>query len=257
MSLFSYSIVNACSILEPTIIVKCGDVETSIRAFEAHLDGETPEDYQKRVEAKTIENLQAASKNCKEDLSPAFETFKKEIIAWLRKDKRILLDRDLILEPYSIERDNEIQENKNNLFSCRYEESQHVGDWLIVFKTGRPYCLTYWYSPGGMCPVIVLSLGSFLLYLITHLSLTTLPYLAGWLMASGAIIYVWWMLLNNRPVIKWWLSFVLSLVIFVVALFLIIPPFWVLGQVLGWVLVFGLMVLWHKQRKGASKQKTG
>jgi hypothetical protein len=258
VSLLSYSIVYACSIIEPTIIVKCSNFETSIIAFESRSENETPENYQKRVIVKTIENLHAVSPNCKEDLSPVLETFEKEIAVWLnRNDKRILLDRDLILEPYSTEKDIEMHKNKNNLFLCRYEESQHIGDWLIVFKTGRPYCLTYWYSPGGMCPVIVLSLGGFLLYLLTNLSFTTLPYLAGWLLISGAIIYAWWMLLKNRPAMKQWKLLVISLIIFVVALFLIIPPFWVLGQIIGWILVFGLIVVWYKQREGASKQKTG
>lgn len=239
-------------------MVKCGNLETSIRAFESHLEGETLEDYQKRVEAKTIENFQAVRQNCKEDLSPVFETFKKEIVVWLRKDKRFLLDRDLVLEPYSVDRDNQIQKNKNDLLLCNYEESKRIGNWLIVFKTGRPYCLPFWDAGhGGMCPTIVISLLGFLFYLVTNLSLTTLPYLAGLLLASGTIIYTWWMLLKNRPVIKGWKAFVLTVTTFVVASFLIFPPFWVLGQVIGWILIFGIMVLWYKQRKAISKTKTG
>jgi len=257
VSLFSYSIVYACSTPPPIIVVKCGGLETTIIAFEPYLTNDTEEDHQKRVEAKTIENLHTVSQNCKEDLSPVLETFKNEIILWLRKDKRMFLDRDLILEPYSVERDNEIQKNEQNLFSCEYEEVQHVGNWLVVFKTGRPYCYEDWNVPGGMCPGIAMSLRGFILYLVTNISFTTLPYLAGWLIVSTAIIYAWLIVLKNQTAMNWQKLLVVSLVILVVMLFLMSSPSWILGQVIGWVLACGLVALWYKQRKSASKQKTG
>ncbi len=258
VSLFSYRIVYACLIIEPTIVVKCSNLQTSIRASESHLEGETPEDYQKRVEAKTIENFRAVSQTCKDDLSPVFETFEKEIAAWLQKDKRVLLDGDLVLEPYSIDRENQIQKNKNSLLLCKYEESKHIGNWLIVFKTGRPYCLPFWYAGhGGMCPIIVISILGFLFYLVINLNLTTLPYLAGLILVSGVIAYMWLALLKNRPAMKWWKILVLTLITFVAALFLIIPPFWVFGQVIGWILIYGILALWYTQRKVIFKTETG
>jgi len=258
LSLIFYSIAQACTLIEPTIVVKCSNGTTPIRAFESRQENEALENFHKREANKTIENLHAVISNCKEDLSPVLNEFEKEVVLWLKKDKRILLDGNLILEPYSTDRDTEIQKSKNNLLLCEYQESKHVGNWLIVFYTGRPYCHPFWYAGhGGMCPIVVMSLVGFLFYLVTNLSLTTLPYLAGWLLASGTIIYAWWMFLKNRPALEWWKALVLTIITLVVSLFLIIPPFWISGQVIGWVLVFGLMVLWYKQRESISKQKTG
>ena len=257
----SYSIAHACSIIAPTIRVKCGNRETLILAQEGLAISGTSEDYQKRVADETIKNLHAMIPNCKEDLTPAIDAFEKEIIQWLDvQNRRILLDRDLILEPYSMERESEIQKSKNNLLACRYEESQRIGNWLIVSELGRPYCDTSWYSSPGMCPTITLSLGNFLFYLVTNVSLVSLPYLAGLLGVGGAIIYSWWVLLKNQPVMKLSKIITLSIVILLIELFLIVMPFLVLGQILGWILLFFILVLWYKKLKSkglASAQKAG
>ncbi len=237
-------------IIAPTIRVKCSNLETSILAQESQAMSETPEDYQERIVDETIKNLHAVIPTCTEDLTPALEAFEQEIIQWFQlKNRRILLDRDLILEPYSIARDSEIQKNKNNLFSCRYEESKHIGNWLIVSEMGRPYCNTSWYGSSGVCPTVVLSLGHFLYYLVTNLNLVALPYLAGLLFVGGAIIYVWWRLLKNQPVMQLWKIIALSAVILAIELFLIVIPFGVLGQIIGWILLFFLAVLWYKRLK--------
>ncbi len=251
----SYSIVYACSPVEPIILIRCSNIEIIVSPNTGPTEGESYKDMQERWVKETMNNLLAIVPECEEDLTPVLDSFKQEVTVWLDYESKrgTFLDRDLILEPYSANRDFQLQKDKKSLLSCGYAEYTHIGNWLIIFETGRPYCFTYWYSHGGMCPVIVLSLGGFLLYLLTNLSFTTLPYLAGWLIASGTIIYTWWMVLKNRPVTKGWKSFVISAIIFALALFLIVPPFWIFGQVIGWVLVFGLIVLWYKQRKGVSK----
>ena len=249
-SLLSYSIAQACTIIAPTIRVKCSNLETSILAQSGGGISETPEAFQKRVTDETIKNLHAVISNCKEDLTPALDAFEDEIIQWLEfKNRRILLDRDLILEPYSIERESEIQDTKNNLFACRYEESKHIGNWLIVSELGRSYCHTFWYGAGGMCPTVVLSSGHLLFYLVTNFSLASLPYLAGLLFAGGIVISVWWRLLKNQPVMKLWKIIALSLVILGIELFLLFMPFWVIGQIIGWILLFFISVLWYKRLK--------
>jgi len=243
-SILSYSIVQACSFPEPQIIIKCSNLEASIEA-----DNQSPND--------TFKNLQAIVPKCAEDLTPVLDSFKQEITKWLdHKNKRFLLDRDLILEPYSVERDSELQKNENNLLSCRYEESKHVGNWLIIFETSRTYCL-FWHAPGEPCPNIFFSLTRFLFYLATTLNLTTLPYQLGSLLTGAAIIYIWRALLKNRPAMKRSKIVALSIVIFALELFLTIMPFWVLGQTIGLILFFYVLVLWYKQIKVVPKQKTG
>ena len=260
-SLLSYSIAQACSIIAPTIRVKCSNLETSILAQRGRGISETPEAFQKRMVEETIKNLHAVIPNCKEDLTPALDAFEQEIMDWvIFKNRRILLDRDLILEPYSIERESEIQKNRNNLLSCRDEESKQIGSWLIVSERGRPYCQTFWYGPPGMCPTAVLSSGHFLFYLMKNLSLATLPYLAGLLFVGGTIIYLWWKLLKNQPVMKLWRLITVSVVSLAIELFLLVMPFWVFGQFIGWMLLFFLLVLWYKRLKNpvsTSSQKAG
>jgi hypothetical protein len=260
-SLLFHSIAQACSLLEPTIRVKCSNLETPILAYISRADSETLEDFQRRIVEATIQNLHEVIPDCKEDLIPVLDAFEQEIAQWVAfKNRRILLDRDLILEPYSIERKSEIQKNKSNLLTCRYEVSKQVGNWLIVSKMGRPYCYTFWYTTGGMCPVVVLSLGHFLYYLVSNVSLASLPYLVGLLLAVGTITYAWWRVLQNQPAIKPWKIISLSAVILIIELFLIVMPFWIQGQIIGWILLFFLLVLWYKQlkdKKAASRLNAG
>jgi hypothetical protein len=260
-SILSYSIAQACSLIAPTIFVKCSNLKTSILAHESRAIGETFEDFQKRVIDQTLKNLHAVTPQCKEDLTPALDMFEQEIVKWIEfNNRRILLDRDLILEPYSIARESAIQKNKDDLLSCRYEESKHIGSWLIVFEKGRSYCYTYWYDRGGMCPIVILSLGHFLFYLITNPSLVSLPYLAGLFLMGGVIIYVWWRLLKNQPIIKLNKIVALSAIILVIEFFLIVMPFWVLGQIIGWILLFFLAILWYKRwkaKESASRSTAG
>lgn len=259
VSMLSYSIAQACSLIAPTILVKCSNLKTPILAHESRAIGETSEDFQKRVIDQTIMNLHAVTPQCKEDLTPVLDMFEQEIVKWIEfKNRRILLDRDLILESYSLARESEIQKSKDDLLSCRYEESKHVGSWLIVFEKGRSYCYTYWYNRGGMCPVVILSLGHFLFYLVTNLNLVSLPYLVGLFLMGGAIIYVWWKLLKNQSTIQLNKIVALSAIILVIEFFLIVMPFWVLGQIIGWILLFFLAVLWYKRWKvkGSASRST-
>jgi hypothetical protein len=165
----------------------------------------------------------------------------------------------LILEPYSSDKDAELSREKSNLLSCGYAEYEHVENWLIIFETGRPYCYDFWYAP-GMCPSINLSLVHFLFYLVTNLSLSGLPYLAGLLIAGTTIIYVWWKLLRNRPVVKLWIGITLSFAVLIAELFMIVMPVWLFVQIVGWIALFGLLVVWYKYFKESedrSKSKAG
>jgi|GEM_PF-5342589 hypothetical protein len=249
ISFLSYNIVHACSILPPTIIVKCSNFETSISTYISRSENETSEEYQKRVVAVTIENLYAVSPNCEEDLSPVLEAFEKEISIWLnQKNKRILLDWNLMLELYSTERDDEIQKNSKNLFSCDYEESQRVGNWLIINQTGRSYCFTFT-TFSGSCPSVFISLSSFLFYLIMNLSFTTMPYFMGLLIIISLVVYLWWMILRKYSTLAFWKLIIISIVILFAEIFLVFPLFGFFGQIIGWFLFFGLIVLWYIQIK--------
>jgi hypothetical protein len=244
-NVLSYSIVQANSIIAPMILVKCSNLEISILAHTSRPASEVFEEYQQRMVLETIKNLHAVVPDCEEDLTPVLDSFEQEIIQWINlENRRPLLDRNLILEPYSTDRALEIQRYKNNLLSCRYEESEHIDNWLIVFETARPYCHVVPYSPRYP---IVPSLGQFFFYLVSNLSVTSLPYLAGILCAGGTVVYISWASLKNRPQFKLWKILLLSSVMLPIAFFFIILPFWVSGQMLGWILFFFLLVLWYKQ----------
>ena len=247
-SLLSYSIAQACSPVMPTILVKCSNLEVSIVANTPRVEGDSYDDAQKRWANDTINNLYAVVQNCAEDLTPVLDSFEQEIVKWLdyKNNKRgAFLDGDLILEPYSANRNSELQKKKNDLSSCSYEEFNSVGNWLIIFETSRPYCYTFWHTP-GMCPSIILSLGHFLFYLVTSFSLTALPYLIALLVAGAIIIYAWWKFLNNRPALKLWRVVVLTIVVLVAELFMIVMPVWLFIQIIGWISLFGILVLWYK-----------
>lgn len=257
-SLLSYTIAQACSPISPRILVKCSNLEASIEGGSPPVAGDTYESaLKKRVDA-TINNLLAVAPECEEDLTPVLPTFEEEIKKWLdyRNKRSAFLDGDLILEPYSAARDSELINRTNNLLSCDDEEYKHIGNWIIIFETSRPYC----HLVPGTCGSIILSLGHFLFYLVANISLTTLPYLAGLLFAGAAIIYAWWRILKNNSALKLWKILVLSSAVLVAELFLMIMPIWLPGQLIGWVLFFGLLVLWQKQftnQKSVSGPKAG
>lgn len=229
----------------------CSNMEVSIEAGTQSVAGDTYESILKRRLEATINNLLAVVPDCDEDLTSVLPTFEQEIGKWLdyRNNKRgAFLDGDLVFEPYSTDRDSELRQKKNSLLSCSYEEYKHIGDWLIIFETSRPYCYDFWYAPGA-CPSVILSLGHFLFYLVANFNLNALPYLLGLLSAGAAIFHLVWRVLKNRPVLQAWKISVLSLVILAVELFLLVMPFWVIGQIVGWILVFYIAILWYKRLK--------
>ena len=259
--LLSYNVVYACSPIEPTIFVKCSNLEVSIVANRTPTEGDIYESVQERWVNDTIKNLYAIVPECAEDLTPILDSFEQEIVKWLDyKNKRgAFLDGDFILEPYSAGKDSELQTNKNSLLSCGYAEYKHIGNWLIIFETSRPYCHTFWFA-GGMCPSIIFSLGHFFFYLVMNFSLTTLPHFIVLLIAGSTTTYAWWIFLKKRPKLTRLKIISLSVVVFILELFLIVMPFWLWGQIIGWVLFIGVLVLWYKYLKNGeyvSNQKTG
>lgn len=260
-SLLTYSLVKACSMIEPTIIVKCSNLEVSIRAESPPIENDTDNDAQEQLAKETFVNLQAIVPKCAEDLTPVLEPLSQEIINWFDSadQRRAIFDGNLIFEPYSSDRAFDLEKNKNNLLSCDYGEYKQIGNWLVIFETSRPYCQAFSYILGS-CPSIVLSLESFFVYLVTNFSIATLPYLAGLLFASVTTTYLWWQVLRNRPALKLWETVVLSLIVLMGQLCVMVVPVWLPGQVIGWILFFGILVLWYKQlinKKHVSKPNTG
>ena len=261
VALLSFSIVYACSPVEPIILIRCSNMEVSISPNSGRMDGETYEDMQERWVKETINNLLAIAPDCEEDLTPVLESFKEDITVWLNyKNKReAFLDGDLILEPYSADQEVELNKAKSDFFSCDYAEHKQVGNWLIIFETSRPYCHTFWFA-AGMCPSIIFSLGHFFFYLISSFKLATIPYLIGLLIVGLSITYVWWAFLKNRPKLSRLKIFSLSFVVFIAEFFLIVMPFWLWGQIIGWISFIGILVLWYKYLKNGeyiSNQKAG
>lgn len=249
VSLLSYGIVLACSPVEPRVLLKCSNQEFLIEGTALPVEGETYESRLKRRVNATIESVLAVAPRCEEDIAPALPAFEQEIIKWLDYEnygRGAFLEGDLVLEEYSTDRDTQLQKKKNNLLSCGYEEYQHVGNWLIVFRTSRSYCYEFWYALGS-CPSIVLSLGHFLFYLIANFNLQSFPYLLGLLLIMTIIISALWRILQNRPLMPWWKIIVLSVAILTVELYLLVVPFWLIGQIIGWVLLFYILLLWYKQ----------
>lgn len=261
-TLLSYSIVQACSPVQLRILVKCSNLEVSLlEGLSQPIAGDTYEDTQERWINSTINNLRAIVPNCEENMAPVIPAFEQEIITWFEDEtnKDAFLDGDLILEPYSSEREAVLSKSRGNVLSCSYTEYKKVGNWLIVLETSRPYCYTFWYAP-GMCPSIILSLGHLLFYLATNLSITTIPYLAGLLLSGAVIMYGWWRFLKSRPIMKLWKMIVLSFVLLIAELFLIVMPVWLFIQLIAWFFLFGMLVLWYKYfktSKDASKANAG
>ena len=256
-ALLSYSIVHACSPVEPLILIRCSNMQISIGPNTGPMEGESYKDRQERRVKETMSNLLAIAPECAEDLTPVLDSFEQELAVWLDYESRdAFLDGDLILEPYSLEKDAELGREKGNLLSCGYAEYKHIDNWVIISETSRPYC----HIVPATCGTVVLSLGNFLFYLVTNISIATLPYLAGFFLAGATIIYGWWKILKNRSMLKLWKMIVLCLGLLAGELFLIVMPFWLPGQIIGWVSFFGILVLWYKyfqNTKYAAKQKAG
>lgn len=246
----TFSAVYACSPVEPIILIRCSNMEVPIGPNSGRMDGETYEGMQERWVKDTINNLLAIAPDCEEDLTPVLESFQQEVAIWLDYENKrgAFLDGDLILEPYSMEKEGELSIEKSNLFSCSYAEYKRIGDWLIIFETSRPYCHTYWFG-GGMCPSIIFSLGHFFFYLATDFSLATLPHLIGLLIAGSTTTYIWWIFLKNCPKLTRLKTISLSVIVFIIELFLIVMPFWLWGQIIGWISFIGVLVLWYKYLK--------
>ena len=77
----------------------------------------------------------------------------------------------------------------------------------------------------------------------------TLPHFIGLLIAGSTTTYAWWIFLKNRPKLSRLKIISLSIVVLIVELFLIVMPFWLWGQIIGWVLFIGVLVLWYKYLK--------
>jgi hypothetical protein len=260
-SLLSYSIVQACSLIEPTIIVRCSNLEVSIGAEKLPTENDIDNDVQEKLVNATFENLQALVPKCAEDLTPVLSPLRQELVEWFNSpnQRRVILDGNLIFEPYSTDRAFELQKNKNNLLSCGYSKYKQIGNWLIILETSRPYCQPFWYALGS-CPSIVLSLGAFFVYLVTNFSLTTLPYLAGFFLAGVTTMYIWWKVLRDRPALKLWKMIVLSFIILTGQLCVMALPVWLPGQIIGWISCLGLLVLWYiqvKTKRYVSKSNAG
>jgi hypothetical protein len=149
-------------------------------------------------------------------------------------------DANVSFEPYSLARESELGQGESNLLACYYNGVKRAGNWLIVTNAVRPYCRPYG------CFQWTPSVLFFLFYLLTHPSLTTLPWLAGFLLTGATLVYLSSLLIQKRPD----LSAATLIVLAAAALFFIIQPAWLLGLITGWVLFCYGLALGYKYIKG-------
>jgi|GEM_PF-4575613 len=122
---------------------------------------------------------------CNEDFSADQAAILVEVQKWYAEDKHYFWDRSLDIEPFTDKREQALEQQ--DYFKCAYAEYQRVGNWLVVKNTTRPYCQGS-ILVGVICPMTVFSLGSFVIYLFTHLNASTLPYVLICMAAIGLVV---------------------------------------------------------------------
>ncbi len=110
------------------------------------------------------------------------------IQVWRDTWKGYFRSESLRVIPYNPVDEQEAQRETHNVLTCRYIQADSVGNWLFLSSTSRDYCYLDPFISGGMCPGIRLSLTMFIVYVLTHISPTTLPYLAMIIVVISIII---------------------------------------------------------------------
>jgi hypothetical protein len=131
------------------------------------------------------DSLAVNTRVCNEDFSADQATILLEVQKWYVEEKHYFWDRSLDIEPFTDKRQQALEQQ--DYFKCAYAEYQRVGNWLVVKNTTRPYCQSS-ILVGFMCPMTVFSLGSFVIYLFTHINSSTIPYVLIFMIAIGLVV---------------------------------------------------------------------
>lgn len=232
LSLLGYEVALACSPVPPLVQVECSNAANQIFVRSDNV-------HQKLTDIATV---------CNEDMTPAMDEFEQSIAEWINpKDRRLFLDGNLIFTPYSVAKEADMQKGRNDLLSCHYEDYKHVGGWLIIMETGRPYCGTLWYTAGS-CPAVIFSLSSFLIYLVINPSLTDMPYLIGFAVLVVLVIGCWLYYFRRRSLPNRRRIAIESLGLVPLVLILVLFPLWLPLQIVGWFAGCYLVARWTDWR---------
>jgi hypothetical protein len=245
--------VISCDPAPPNIYVSCGDlyqpiVPNSLTVYEqlaAQLESEpTREATQVRQVQLAIESLRAAAPACQMDVAPALPALEEEIRAWVADESNSLnfVSGQITFTRYSIEHDREAQRAGGNLLTCSYQETKHVGDWMVVSNALRSYCRP---AHRNSCYEWTVSPAAFLFYLVAHPSLATLPWLAGLLLAAGACLYGCLLLVKDKPENPGALLAPLACA----ELYFLLEQMVLWSQIFGWIIFCYSLVLLYRRRK--------
>ena len=236
LSLLFYHVANACSPAEHGIFVKCNPAErygTHVNEYLQINDGESIEDAKKRQLAVTYQNIFNLA--CRDELAPISASIREHADAWLNSNHRYFLDGNLIIEPYSLKRANQLSRSSLNILTCRYENIEQVGSWLYIAETSRDYCnVQRFLYLGGLCPSVVFSFVQFALYLLLNPSVINFAYLAGSIGVLIIAIRLWNRLRNKYLSAQYKLVLSIGLVIlFPFGVFFLLFPESLIGQITG------------------------
>ena len=120
---------------------------------------------------------------CIEDMQQIRSDLLHAIDSWARDNQNLPYtgNGDLVLEPYTPEKEQSLSQAKVHYTTCRYQEFVRLDSWLLSSDAIREYC-TMGYRFGAPCPLLNLSLLSFFLFLVGHIQFSTLPYLGVFLL---------------------------------------------------------------------------
>ena len=144
--------------------------------------------------------LQYLDAVCVEDLTGLQQVFSQEIQGWVNSRKEYFLDGNLAFEPYSLNRESDLEKSKNDFGRCHYYDFKRAGGWLIVTRKTRDYCSLSG-GIGGMCPSVTMSYTKYFGFLISHPNTKTLPHLAGFLIIIAVIMVFFAYLFKRKEII--------------------------------------------------------
>jgi hypothetical protein len=83
--------------------------------------------------------------------------------------------RSFTIEPYTVEREREVTQSREDYLQCHYLDFERNGDWLAVAPYRRSYCYE------GICGEVYFSAVLFFPFLLLHLNGRMLPFLLPYL----------------------------------------------------------------------------
>lgn len=112
----------------------------------------------------------------------------QEVQLWKDGWKGYFRGGSLTITPYDAQEETTVQRANANLLSCGYSETRRVGDWLLIDNTSRTYCHLEPFTPCCLCPDLRLSIFEFIIYLVSHPQVASLPYLGVFVLLIGAFV---------------------------------------------------------------------